>query len=90
MAELTFVVMLDRLGKRFACCQYHTRAVLSPEAVTTRCPSGLNCAELTSPSCFIGSVSAFLLPRPIPAPSDHRGRQHPLPIGAELRGIDHA
>jgi hypothetical protein len=33
----------------------HSRAVLSSEAVTTRWPSGLNRAELTQPSCFIGS-----------------------------------
>jgi hypothetical protein len=30
---------------------------LSIEAVTTRCPSGLNCAELTVSSCFIGSCA---------------------------------
>jgi hypothetical protein len=35
----------------------HTRAVLSAEAVTTRWPSGLNCADTTPPSCRIGSVT---------------------------------
>src|SRR6266487_721755 len=32
-----------------------SRAVLSYEAVTTRWPSGLNCADLTAVSCFMGS-----------------------------------
>ena len=36
-----------------------TRAVLSSEAVTTRWPSGLNCAELTAPHARIGSPIAL-------------------------------
>ena len=38
-----------------------SRAVLSPEAVTSRWPSGLNAAELTQPSCCIGMPIAFPL-----------------------------
>src|SRR5437660_454749 len=34
------------------------RTVLVFEDVTTRLPSGLNCAERTQPACFIGSVRA--------------------------------
>ena len=36
-----------------------SRPVLSPEAVTTRRPSGLNRAELTAPLCFMGWPTAL-------------------------------
>jgi hypothetical protein len=36
------------------------RAVLSYEAVTTRCPSALNCAELTSPSYGLAGIAPKL------------------------------
>src|SRR5204862_20726 len=33
-----------------------TRTVLSNDTITMRLPSGLNCADHTESSCFIGSV----------------------------------
>ena len=64
----------------------HTRAVLSQEAVTTRWPSGLNCAELTVAFMLQGRANRLAgggIPHPrrlVP-----RGGHHPLTIGTELR-----
>ena len=66
-----------------------SRAVLSKEAVKTRWPSGLNCAEITVSPCCIGSPIGFSAEGiPEPCRPIHGGGHDPLAIRTELRGIN--
>jgi hypothetical protein len=49
----------DNKNQRQGVPTSHIRAVLSSEVVTIRRPSGLNCADVTAPSCSMGSPAAW-------------------------------
>ena len=62
----------------------HTRAVLSPDAVTIRVPSGLNAADLTSSSCPRRASSSLAAGRvPHPRGLVLRRGDDPRPVRAE-------
>ena len=52
---------VNEAGSEAVALQLDAGAVASFDAVTTRWPFGLNCAALTSLSCFIGSPSGWPL-----------------------------